>query len=240
MHDGSSSNCNSSFISPEPAMDDPSNACERNLASYKTEEEDSKNGHGSGKWMSSKMRLMKKMMRPNITPTTDKAINPTSPRFQNQGHESRYSQRSPRNNSSSTTRVCSDCNTSTTPLWRSGPKGPKSLCNACGIRQRKARRAMAEAANGLVTPINAAACAKTRVHNKEKKCRANHFAQFKNKYKSSTITTPAGSSEGVRKLEYFKDFSISLRSNNSGFQQGFPRDEVAEAAMLLMDLSCGF
>ncbi|KAK4344315.1 hypothetical protein RND71_037409 [Anisodus tanguticus] len=52
-------------------------------------------------------------------------------------------------NSSSNTipiRVCSDCNTTKTPLWRSGPKGPKSLCNACGIRQRKARRAMAAAA----------------------------------------------------------------------------------------------
>ncbi|TKY57972.1 putative GATA transcription factor 22 [Spatholobus suberectus] len=239
LHDGSSSNCNSSFISSEPVvMDDPSSACELNLPSCRMEEEEegeSKNGHGSGKWMSSKMRLMKKMMRPSSSSTTDKAINPSPIRFQNQGHESRYSQRSHRNNSSSTTRVCSDCNTSSTPLWRSGPKGPKSLCNACGIRQRKARRAMAEAANGLVTPINAA-CAKTRVYNKEKKCRTNHFAQFKNKYKS---TTTAGSSEGVKKLEYFNDFALSLRSNSS-FQQVFPRDEVAEAAMLLMDLSCGF
>nr|XP_043624486.1 GATA transcription factor 21-like [Erigeron canadensis] len=54
------------------------------------------------------------------------------------------------NNSSSNNipmiRVCSDCNTSKTPLWRSGPQGPKSLCNACGIRQRKARRALAIAA----------------------------------------------------------------------------------------------
>ncbi|KAJ7958353.1 GATA transcription factor [Quillaja saponaria] len=49
-------------------------------------------------------------------------------------------------NNNTATRVCSDCNTTTTPLWRSGPRGPKSLCNACGIRQRKARRAMAEAA----------------------------------------------------------------------------------------------
>nr|CAD1845011.1 unnamed protein product [Ananas comosus var. bracteatus] len=24
-----------------------------------------------------------------------------------------------------------------TPLWRTGPDGPKSLCNACGIRYRK-------------------------------------------------------------------------------------------------------
>jgi len=116
----------------------------------------------------------------------------------------------------------------------------QSLCNACGIRQRKARRAMAEASNDLVTPINSV-CAKTRVHNKEKKSRANHFAQFKNKYKSTTTTTAtAGSSEGVRKIEYFKDIAISLRSKNSSLNQVFPRDEVAEAAMLLMELSCGF
>ncbi|KAG9448988.1 hypothetical protein H6P81_008953 [Aristolochia fimbriata] len=38
---------------------------------------------------------------------------------------------------STSTRVCSDCNTSRTPLWRNGPAGPKSLCNACGIRYRK-------------------------------------------------------------------------------------------------------
>lgn len=121
----------------------------------------------------------------------------------------------------------------------------QSLCNACGIRQRKARRAMAEASNGLVTPINSV-YAKTRVYNKEKKSRGNHFAQFKNKYKSSTTTTTttiasAGSSEGLRKIEYLKDFAISLSSKNSSFQQKvFPRDEVAEAAMLLMELSCGF
>ncbi|KAJ4974358.1 hypothetical protein NE237_007532 [Protea cynaroides] len=40
----------------------------------------------------------------------------------------------------STARTCADCKTSKTPLWRSGPHGPKSLCNACGIRYRKRRR----------------------------------------------------------------------------------------------------
>ncbi|KAJ9185974.1 hypothetical protein P3X46_005539 [Hevea brasiliensis] len=37
---------------------------------------------------------------------------------------------------------CTDCKTTRTPLWRGGPAGPKSLCNACGIRYRKKRRAM--------------------------------------------------------------------------------------------------
>ncbi|KAI5658614.1 hypothetical protein M9H77_27407 [Catharanthus roseus] len=36
-------------------------------------------------------------------------------------------------------KFCVDCKTTKTPLWRSGPAGPKSLCNACGIRQRKRR-----------------------------------------------------------------------------------------------------
>ncbi|TMX01826.1 hypothetical protein EJD97_023496 [Solanum chilense] len=35
---------------------------------------------------------------------------------------------------------CSYCHTTTTPLWRSGPSGPKSLCNACGIKYNKKRR----------------------------------------------------------------------------------------------------
>lgn len=35
------------------------------------------------------------------------------------------------------TRMCTDCKTVKTPLWRNGPQGPKSLCNACGIRYKK-------------------------------------------------------------------------------------------------------
>lgn len=35
-------------------------------------------------------------------------------------------------------RSCVDCGTTKTPMWRSGPRGSKSLCNACGIRWKKA------------------------------------------------------------------------------------------------------
>ncbi|KAJ0079846.1 hypothetical protein Patl1_22292 [Pistacia atlantica] len=37
-------------------------------------------------------------------------------------------------------KYCTDCKTTKTPLWRGGPAGPKSLCNACGIRHRKKKR----------------------------------------------------------------------------------------------------
>ncbi|KAL9666400.1 hypothetical protein QQ045_000731 [Rhodiola kirilowii] len=40
-------------------------------------------------------------------------------------------------------KLCAECGTSKTPLWRSGPAGPKSLCNACGVkRNRNKRRAL--------------------------------------------------------------------------------------------------
>ncbi|CAD6334573.1 unnamed protein product [Miscanthus lutarioriparius] len=35
---------------------------------------------------------------------------------------------------------CVECHTTATPMWRGGPTGPRSLCNACGIRYRKKRR----------------------------------------------------------------------------------------------------
>lgn len=32
---------------------------------------------------------------------------------------------------------CVQCGTMETPLWRAGPAGPKTLCNACGVRWKK-------------------------------------------------------------------------------------------------------
>ncbi|KAB8260057.1 hypothetical protein BDV32DRAFT_53749 [Aspergillus pseudonomiae] len=33
--------------------------------------------------------------------------------------------------------MCTDCGTSDSPEWRKGPEGPKTLCNACGLRWAK-------------------------------------------------------------------------------------------------------
>ncbi|KAF6166665.1 hypothetical protein GIB67_005527 [Kingdonia uniflora] len=44
------------------------------------------------------------------------------------------------NGDSLVARRCANCDTTSTPLWRNGPRGPKSLCNACGIRYKKEER----------------------------------------------------------------------------------------------------
>ena len=40
---------------------------------------------------------------------------------------------------SSAPRKCMHCEVTKTPQWREGPMGPKTLCNACGVRYRSGR-----------------------------------------------------------------------------------------------------
>ena len=35
---------------------------------------------------------------------------------------------------------CTACKVVATPVWRTGPHGPKTLCNACGVRWTKVVR----------------------------------------------------------------------------------------------------
>lgn len=38
-----------------------------------------------------------------------------------------------------TIKKCTHCQITKTPQWREGPNGPKTLCNACGVRYRSGR-----------------------------------------------------------------------------------------------------
>ncbi|EXB38836.1 Putative GATA transcription factor 22 [Morus notabilis] len=201
----------------------------------------------SAKWMPSKMRMMRKMIvNPdqtnidhhtplNFTHKFDQVMkrkHPASPLGTDHSSTS-----SSNNNNNNTIRVCADCNTTKTPLWRSGPRGPKSLCNACGIRQRKARRAMAAAAaaaNGTILATDATTMkSSTKVQRKEKKPKNGNgvVPQFKKRCKLT-----ASPSRGRKKI-CFEDLAISI-SKNSAFQRVFPQDEK-DAAILLMALSYG-
>ncbi|KAK7388186.1 hypothetical protein VNO78_22995 [Psophocarpus tetragonolobus] len=195
---------------------------------------------GSVSWMSSKMRVMRKMMVPDqtgayvadhTTTKVDDQKQPLSP-LGTDNSSSNYS-----NHSNNTVRVCADCHTTKTPLWRSGPRGPKSLCNACGIRQRKARRAMAAAAaasgNGSVIVEAEKSVKGNKLQKKEKKLRIEGAAHMKKKRK---LGVGAKASQNRNKFG-FEDLTLRLKKNLA-MHQVFPQDEK-EAAILLMALSYG-
>uniref|UniRef100_A0A0D6R7R4 GATA-type domain-containing protein n=1 Tax=Araucaria cunninghamii TaxID=56994 RepID=A0A0D6R7R4_ARACU len=122
--------------------------------------------------------------------------------------------------SRSAPRVCVDCKTTKTPLWRSGPHGPKSLCNACGIRYRKARRALS--ALGSVDHMavyNSRLPKRKQVDHGE--VRVDKFVHYK---KRSRLSVPSCK----------KNINVKFSAN----PRVFAEDEK-EAAVLLMALSCG-
>ncbi|KAL8265539.1 hypothetical protein R6Q59_023669 [Mikania micrantha] len=195
------------------------------------------------KWMSSKMRVMLKMKKTdptklNVSRSTSKELHDHEEPKSSQMEEIVYS--------NSVIRVCSDCNTTKTPLWRSGPQGPKSLCNACGIRQRKARKAMAAAAAAAAETGEHVFIEKPRPlikatkipHKDHKKLNNGSVTKYKKKqYLKQRNTNPSPSSSPARK-NCVEEFLVSL-SKNLAFHRVFPQDEK-EAAILLMALSCGY
>ncbi|XP_047338296.1 putative GATA transcription factor 22 [Impatiens glandulifera] len=215
-----------------------------------------KDDHGSPKWVPSKIRLMGRMVGSNRTESQSgknvakaKLIEGDQKRRSSNSIENDHSLIN--NNITTPIRVCADCNTTKTPLWRSGPRGPKSLCNACGIRQRKARRAMAAAAAAATT----ANCASLEVanssvkikkpQNKEKRSKDVHILPYKKRC-TRIVSSPTDEDcvddqddhgHGEIKNPCFEDFYINL-SKNLAFHRVFPQDEK-EAAILLMALSCG-
>ncbi|KAJ4968789.1 hypothetical protein NE237_015490 [Protea cynaroides] len=107
---------------------------------------------------------------------------------------------------------CTDCGTTKTPLWRGGPAGPKSLCNACGIRNRKKRRALLGLNKGGPE--------------KEKKDRR------------SNPNNKLGVSLKLRLVDLGREVILG-RSTMEKHTKHRKLGEEEQAAMLLMALSCG-
>ncbi|KAK8531626.1 hypothetical protein V6N13_130991 [Hibiscus sabdariffa] len=144
-------------------------------------------------------------------------------------------------------KFCSDCKTSKTPLWRGGPAGPKSLCNACGIRYRKKRRAMLGMNKGVET--------------KEKEKKKKKKKERSDSSHSSYIATSNdddgnkkklkgnfnGVGEDVKMRLYALGSEVLLQSGSSlsgvvkkqRCQRRRKLGEEEQAAISLMALSCG-
>ncbi|EHA8590924.1 GATA transcription factor 15-like [Cocos nucifera] len=122
--------------------------------------------------------------------------------------------------SSGEPKSCADCRTTKTPLWRGGPSGPKSLCNACGIRYRKNRRAV--------------------LGHKEGERRERKQKREDDSTSSTTTTTKelGGVSMKLRMLGLGSEVLVKRRSVLERKRRRM--GEVEQAAVLLMALSSGF
>ncbi|KAL6215315.1 hypothetical protein ACLB2K_014746 [Fragaria x ananassa] len=153
------------------------------------------------------------------------------------------------NSGVSAARVCSDCSTNTTPLWRSGPRVTMQ-CLWNSTKKSEKIHAAAAAATGLgcgttstATTITATITAKpsSMSKGKEKISPQNHNVRVSCKNKRKLIMTDEGTSTAAPS-KYYKRNEKQL----CNFKQvaAFPPSslfplDVEEAAILLMDLSSG-
>ncbi|KAF3333434.1 putative GATA transcription factor 22 [Carex littledalei] len=217
-----SSTESSSIPSPHGIMTD-NKSDQQSLSDHLVASHDLSKDQVQGQWMPSNIRFVRKMM--NSDRMTEKKQRRTSTQANQQDQTTRNSNN---NSSHDVVRVCSACNTTKTPLWRTGPCGPKSLCNACGIRQRKARRAALAAANGGLAPSSAQTY---KVKKDKRSADVDRTLPIKKRCKINTPNKVA-----CRKITTKDEIIISL-SKNSAFHRVFPQDET-DAAILLMALSC--
>lgn len=91
-------------------------------------------------------------------------------------------------------RACVLCGTTKTPLWRSGPHGPKSLCNACGIRFKKAKRCsgQSEGSDFTGSPIASPEVAKSAPRPLKRKQETGLFCQATSPRESGTEVAVTG------------------------------------------------
>uniref|UniRef100_A0ACD5Z5W5 Uncharacterized protein n=1 Tax=Avena sativa TaxID=4498 RepID=A0ACD5Z5W5_AVESA len=225
--------------------------------------------HGStSEWASGRPPVKMRIIRKASTNDPEAGGVARKPRRRAQAHQA--DERQLQQHAMGVIRVCSDCNTTKTPLWRSGPRGPKSLCNACGIRQRKARRAMAAAAAALATtgggsvaamaasgggmamggPQASETAQAVKPTKKEKRALdADRSLPFKKRCKmvdrptvtaTKEVTSIDAASEKDGDDILVEDVAAAERlSTPPAIIQDFTRDEITDAAMLLMNLSSG-
>ncbi|KAL3369464.1 hypothetical protein AABB24_010018 [Solanum stoloniferum] len=141
--------------------------------------------------------------------------------------------------SQSNVKTCADCGTTKTPLWRGGPSGPKSLCNACGIKSRKKRRAFL----GLNNEEKKSKKSVARGHkNNEAQHHLNQSCSSSSNSedsKSSNFVKNIVSSSLKKKLLPFGKEEVIMQRPRSRSTQKRKLGEVEQAAFLLMALSCG-
>ena len=112
------------------------------------------------------------------TPTKKRSRKPPKPFSPND----MYSNVSAKVQVSTAGKSCSQCGATKTPQWREGPLGPKTLCNACGVKRVRAARAamegrmrMAKASKTSKASVEEVSTTRRRAKGKSKAARAAAF-----------------------------------------------------------------
>ncbi|GAB4835763.1 hypothetical protein Ancab_000672 [Ancistrocladus abbreviatus] len=133
---------------------------------------------------------------------------------------------------------CTDCKATRTPLWRSGPAGPRTLCNACGIRYRKRKVGEAGQEQSKSTTQPRPASKRDKSGSSTSTSDANNHS---NSGTSKNDHEKLRESLKMRLVDLGKEmmFQTTLKSPVKRQRSSSKLGEVEEAAVLLMSLSCG-
>lgn len=124
-------------------------------------------------------------------------------------------------------KFCADCKTTKTPLWRSGPNGPRSLCNACGIRHRK-RKMADDKPNPEIKREKPSSSSSSN----------NPIGEYDDHHQQMNESLKMRFCELGKQTIVQRCSSSQLKRQRSGNTKK-KLGEVEQAAVLLMSLSCG-
>ncbi|KAJ8560455.1 hypothetical protein K7X08_022315 [Anisodus acutangulus] len=162
----------------------------------------------------------------------------TSDKVQESEEMSGQNQTPERVSSETNQKTCVDCGTTKTPLWRGGPAGPKSLCNACGIRSRKKRRELLGLNKEDKKPKKSSNKSIDHHHH-------NHSSTSSTSSSEESTTSNAAVMKKSEKcipfkkrlLHFGREVAMQRPRSNSTHRRKLGEEE--QAAFLLMALSCG-
>ncbi|XP_055811284.1 GATA transcription factor 15-like isoform X2 [Solanum dulcamara] len=156
------------------------------------------------------------------------------------GSEEMSSETNSLETSQSNVKTCADCGTTKTPLWRGGPAGPKSLCNACGIKSRKKRRAFLGLNNEDKKLKKSVALGHKSIglqHHLNQSCSSSSNSE--DSRNSNFVKNIVSSSLKKKLLPFGLEVVMQRPRSRSRSTQKGKLGEVEQAAVLLMALSCG-
>ncbi|KAK4746802.1 hypothetical protein SAY87_025839 [Trapa incisa] len=184
----------------------------------------------STKWLPKKIRIVRKMMGASQASEKRMVSVDSAPKMEIQEQHP-----SPSFNSDESSKGSS---------YRNSDSAVRSLCNACGIRQRKAKRALAAAAAAAASGGNvlppATSSVKVKAKGKTKRTKNGHAdGRPRIKRGRKDKSPPSPSSPPKTNDLCYKDFTLRILGKHySAYHKVFPQDE-REAAILLMALSHG-